>query len=177
MIEALHTNPTQLIGLLAFACAAIACARTALARRERPWWWLCAACSGFVLEVAVGLRHRTHDLVDALLQAEGSYASRGPVQIGLLAVALVLSAGTLAWLIRARGADANVKAATVGCAAALWLFLIEAISLHGVDAVMYAHIGPVMLIGWAWAATALLVLWAALRAATIRRESAPARRR
>ena len=175
MTEALHTNPTQLIGLLAFACAAIACARTALARRERPWWWLCAACSGFVLEVTVGLRHRTHDLVDALLQAEGSYASRAPLQIGLLAIALVLSAGTLLWLIRARGADANVKAAAVGCAAALWLFLIEAISLHGVDAIMYAHIGPVMLIGWAWAATALLVLWAALRASPSR-GSAPARR-
>jgi len=175
MTEALHTNPTQLIGLLAFACAAIACARTALARRERPWWWLCAACSGFVLEVTVGLRHRTHDLVDALLQAEGSYASRAPLQIGLLAIALVLSAGTLLWLIRARGADANVKAATVGCAAALWLFLIEAISLHGADAIMYAHIGPVMLIGWAWAATALLVLWAALRASPSR-GSAPARR-
>ena len=177
MIEALHTNPTQLIGLLAFACAAIACARTALARRERPWWWLCAACSVFVLEVAVGLRHRTHDLVDAVLQAEGSYASRGPVQIGLLTVALLLSAGTLLWLIRARATDANIKSAGVGCAAALWLFLIEAISLHGVDAVMYAHIGPVMLIGWAWAATALLVMGAALRAATVSRGSAPARRR
>jgi hypothetical protein len=177
MIEALHTNPTQLIGLLAFACAAIACARTARARHERAWWWLCAACSGFVLEVAIGLRHRTHDLVDALLQAEGSYASRAPVQIGLLAVALVLSAGTLLWLMRARRTDPNLKAAAVGCAIALWLFLIEAISLHGVDAVMYAYIGPVYLIGWAWAATALLVIGAALRAATISRESAPARRR
>ena len=174
MMEALGTNPTQLTGLLVFALAAIACARTAWIQRTRLWWTLTAACSCLVLEVAIGLRHRAHDLVDALLLADGLYASRGPVQLVLVGAALVLSVGTLAWLTRLRFADVNAKVATVGCAVALWLFLIETISLHGVDAVMYAHIGPVFVIGWAWAATALLVTGAALR---VKRGNAPARRR
>jgi hypothetical protein len=59
----------------------------------------------------------------------------------------------------------------------LWLFTIEAISLHAVDALMYAYIGPVLAIGWAWAALALTITAAALVAGKIRRESVRAPRR
>lgn len=177
MIEALHTNPTQLIGLLAFAGATVACARAAVALGGRRWWLLASAASACLLEVAIGLRHRSHDLVDAMLQAKGLYAARGQAQEALLAIAGLLAIGTLAGLLRWRGADIHSRVAAIACLASLCLFAVEAISLHAVDAVMYAKLGPVLLIGWAWATLALVTAASALRATKINRESVPAPRR
>lgn len=177
MIEALPTNPTQLTGLLVFAGAAMACARAALARGERRWWLLAAAASACVLEVAVGLRHRAHDLVDALLQAAGLYDARSQAQVALLVIAAVLIVGTLAACLRWRRADLPSRVAATACLASLWLFAIEAISLHALDALMYVPIGPILLIGWVWTALALVIAAAAVRATTVKRESVPAPRR
>jgi hypothetical protein len=182
----LHTNPTQLTGLLAFALATLACAAAARrgpgAARWRRLAWLQAACWA---EVLFGVRHRAHDMVDALLQARGWYAARGPLQVVLLVAVLVLAAATLAALARLRHLDARLWTAACATAMALWLFVTEAVSLHGVDAVMYLTLGPVLLIGCAWAACAAVVVGAAMRAAlgpapvphVLRPETVPARRR
>lgn len=176
MIDPLPINPTQLTGLLVFGCAALACAFAGQVCGERRWWRLAAVSSACMLEVALGLRHRAHDLVDAVLQAGGWYASRSHTQVLLLAIVALLAAGTLAWLLSLRGMAAAIRVGAAASIAALWLFTIEAISLHAVDALMYAHIGPVLAIGWAWAALALIITAAALVAAKISRESVPAPR-
>ena len=174
----LDTNPTQLTGLLAFALATVACIAAARNGRAATHWRRIAifqaAC---FVEVLFGLRHRAHDVVDTLLQAKGWYAERGPVQAALLVAVLALAAATFWVLARLRRLDAGVWVASAATAAALWLFVIESVSLHGVDAVMYLHLGPVLLIAACWAATAAAVIWAAAGAAGFRRESAPARRR
>lgn len=177
MIEALQLNATQLTGLLAFGGAAVACARAALMGRGRLWWVLCAASSAFAIEVVAGLRHRGHDLIDALLQAQGWYGSRGPVQVGLIAAVLLIGVWALVRLLRWRAADGCARAAVIACSVVLGLFFIEAISLHGVDTIMYAYVGPVKAIGWAWAAAALATAWAALRAAMPGREMPAVHRR
>lgn len=177
MIDALPINPTQLTGLLVFGGAAIACAFAAQVCGERRWWRLAAVSSVCMLEVAVGLRHRAHDLVDSVLQAGGWYESRSQAQVPLLVIVALLAAGTLAWLLSLRGTAAEIRVAAAASMAALWLFGIEAISLHAVDALMYAYIGPVLAIGWAWAALALVIAAAALHAARVSRESVPAPRR
>ena len=168
MMADFHTNPTQLTGLIVFALAALACARAAMPRRGAQgalWWGLAALQSAFFLEVVFGLRHRSHDAVDSVLQAHGWYASRGTLQIGLIAVALVLAGVCVVALVRLRRIDAAAMVAVIASAVALWLFVIEAISLHAVDALMYTRLGPVMRIGWVWAAASALVALAALRAA------------
>jgi hypothetical protein len=175
----LDTNPTQLTGLLAFALATAACviaARRGGAQRAR-WWRMAALQALCFLEVLLGFRHRAHDLVDALLQARGWYAARGPLQVALLAAALCLAALTFVALIRLRRVDTSVWTAAAATAAALWLFAIEMVSLHAVDAVMYIRLGPLLLIGACWAACAAVVAWAALRSPALSRGSAPARRR
>lgn len=177
MIEALHTNPTQLTGLLVFSAAAIVCARTGRLRADRLWFRVSAASAACTAEVAIGVRHLAHGAVNTVLQARGWYGSREPVQILLLAIALLLAAGTLACMVRMRHADANLRVASAAAAAALWLFLIEAISLHAVDAFMYVAIGPVLAIGWLWAVAALVVAVMALRATKVRRPAIAARRR
>lgn len=171
MIDALPINPTQLTGLLVFGCAAIACAIAGRVCSERRWWRLAGVSSVCMLEVALGLRHRAHDLVDSVLQAGGWYGSRSHTQMLLLAIVALLAAGTLAWLLSLRGTAAEIRVSAAASLTALWLFAIEAISLHAVDALMYSLIGPVLVIGWAWAALALVIGGAALRAVKVRRES------
>lgn len=169
----LDTNPTQLTGLLAFALATAACVIAARRGVHAARWWRMAALQALCfLEVLFGFRHRAHDVVDALLQARGWYAARGPLQVGLLVVALGLAALTFVALIRLRRVDTSVWIAAAATAAALWLFAIEMVSLHQVDAVMYIQLGPLLLIGACWAVCAAVVVWASLR-----RGSAPARRR
>ena len=62
---------------------------------------------------------------------------------------------------RSRGHGGLVVGGMLG--AGLGLFLVEAISLHSVDAVMYAQAGPVLLIGWIWAALGLVIAAAGWR--------------
>ena len=161
----LHTNPTQLTGLIAFALAALACVTVARRGAGTRWWRVAALQAVCLIEVLVGFRHRAHDLVDSLLQANGWYASRGPLQVALLVAALVLALLTFVALTRLRRAGAELWFAASATAAALCLFAAESVSLHGVDAVMYLNLGPVLLIGWCWAACAAVVGGAAIRAA------------
>jgi hypothetical protein len=164
MIAALDTNPTQLTGLVAFALAAIGCAHAA---RRRPWPWrgLMAAQLACFGEIVIGLRLRVHDVVDAVLQAQGLYASRVALQFGLVAVALALAIACILAALRWRGADADAARALAATAGAVSLFVVESISLHGIDAIMYASVGPVLMIALLWATAAMIVTASALRSA------------
>jgi hypothetical protein len=164
MIEVGDINATQLAGLLAFGAAALACARAARARQQRLWWKLAAISTGFALEAVLGLRHRLRGAVDIWLQGEGLYDSRTPAQIGLLVLCALLLAWAVWGLAGLRRAGPHARVAATACAVTLCLFVIEAISLHGVDALMYANIGPVRAVGWVWVVLAGTTAWAAWRA-------------
>jgi hypothetical protein len=43
------------------------------------------------------------------------------------------------------------------------LLLVEAISWHESDRVLYARLGPLLLVAYAWLACAAVVVWSALR--------------
>ena len=174
MLNDLHTDPTQLTGLLAFALSAFACWHAAKLRGS-TWRALAVAQLACFAEVLVGLRLRVHDLADFLLQGNGWYGARQSAQIPLLVISVLLS---IAWavvvVIRWRR-NVDVCIAVLATSAVVALFVIELISLHGVDAIMYVTIGPVLLIGVAWAAGALVVAASALHAA--KAGSSPARQR
>ena len=164
MIEVGDINATQLAGLLAFGVAALACVRAAKALQQRLWWKLAGASAGFALEAVLGLRHRLRAAIDIWLQGEGWYDSRTPVQVGLLVLCALLLAWALWGLAGLRHAGVHARVAATACAVALCLFVIEAISLHGVDSLMYANIGPVRVVGCAWVVLAGATAWAAWRA-------------
>jgi hypothetical protein len=164
MIEVGDINATQLAGLLAFGAASLACARAARARQQRLWLKLAAISTGFALEAVLGLRHRLRGAVDIWLQGEGLYDSRTPAQIGLLVLCALLLAWAVWGLAGLRRAGPHARVAATACAVTLCLFVIEAISLHGVDALMYANIGPVLAVGWVWMVLAGTTAWAAWRA-------------
>jgi hypothetical protein len=151
-----ETNPTQLAGLLAFAASTIACVWAARRRHSGGWAALAAVHAALWLDILLNTRHRLHNLVNAGLRALGLYESRVWLQAALLfALAAV---AVLAWRARRR-AGVAVGATLVLIA----LVLVEAISWHESDRVLYATVGPLLLIAYAWLACAAVVVWSALR--------------
>jgi hypothetical protein len=166
MLDRFGINPTQMIGLLSFAAAATSCAiaaRRSTRGDARAWQVLVFINSLFLIETVIGVRHRIHDYVDALLIAEGEYGQRHGMQefiiIGLATIALI-SATLLLFSRRLTGGAVRVAVSlTIALVA---LFAIETVSLHALDAVYYRPIGAVLLIGWLWAIAAAGICCVAL---------------
>lgn len=158
-------DPTRLAGTLAFGTAALACLRAAAASRRRPaslWWSLGALQLVCVLEVLLGLRYGLHETFNGLLQDRGWYASRGAWQ-GELLLAALGGVGTIVALACWRHRDdAAAIVAVVGTALGVSVLGTETISLHRIDAIMYAPAGPLVALAWMWIAAAALVTAAAL---------------
>jgi hypothetical protein len=151
-----ETNPTQLTGLLAFAASTVACAWAARRKHSSGWAALAAVHAALWLDILLNTRHRLHDAVNAGLSALGLYDSRVWLQAALLLALAVLA--LLAWRARRRAG-----AAVVATLVLIALLLVEAISWHESDHVLYTHLGPLLLIAYAWLACAAVVVWAALR--------------
>jgi hypothetical protein len=175
MLMDLPLNTTQLVGILAFAMACWAAWRAArfaalhADASSTTWRWISTLQFLYGLEVWLGTRHAAHDLVNAVLQATGLYAGRDSIQRMMLVVTVLtgMVAGGVMWQSHwwSRQSNMRAKLALVCTAAVLLLFLIETISLHAIDRVLYRPIGPVLLIAYAWAANGIAVTWLARRPA------------
>jgi hypothetical protein len=166
MFDRLSINPTQLTGLLAFAAATIACliATWRSGSRDAPTWKLLALMNClFLIEIFSGLRFHIHDLVKAILKAEGLYAQmHGEIQeiIDILVAIIALIFVTLFLFSRQVAGGAAWVAVSITIVVVA-LFAIETVSLRALRAVLYQPIGPVLMIGWLWAITAAGVCLAA----------------
>jgi hypothetical protein len=156
-------NPNQLTGIACFALAAAAC--TYAARRgSRAWRALAWTNAAFCLEIVISGRHRLHDFVDDVLRDHGWYAGRTPWQIGLLVVVAALALVCLppAW----RGVRGD-RLATIALAASLVVamsMMVEAVSLHAVDAWLYAPGAVLLPVVFGWIVASTVVVGAALGA-------------
>ena len=134
-------NPTQLTGTIAFLVAALMCAS-----RGRGWWFPTVTFALGVIELQLNARFRIHDAVEgAIIGAAAPFADKHHVQYVLIAIAAVIGIATVRRAGRMTMSDAAASAL-------IGLTVIETISLHAIDHVLYTRIGPVMLIGWFWAA-------------------------
>jgi hypothetical protein len=149
-------NATQSAGLAATAFAMVAC----VAAAKTPWRFLAVFHAALFLEVLLGLRHQIHALAGRGLMAEALYGERRPMQIALLAGLLVAGVLILWFAGRQKRLPAKVGILSSGMLAAL--FVVETISLHAIDAVLYRRIGPLMIIGFIWAALCAITILAAL---------------
>jgi hypothetical protein len=155
MLDHLGTNPTQLVGILSFAAASIACfvaARQPQSKDASTWKALTVINSLFLVEILTGIRHRLHNFAVTTFFREGKYAQRGPIQeiviLSLVVIAIILAVILFfSWRKTAGGPAKIVMSITF---LVLLLFAIETVSLHAVDAVFYQTIGSVMMIGWFW---------------------------
>jgi hypothetical protein len=162
---AIVLDVTRVTGVLAFGAAALACATLAISRRPRhPALWASLAVVQMLcaVEVLFGFRYGLHDLANGALLERGWYGSRGDWQALLLGagVAAICALGLLAaWQSRA---DRYAAVAIVGAALGVSVLLAETISLHRIDVVMYASLGPFVGLVWMWIAAASMVAAAAL---------------
>jgi hypothetical protein len=147
-VGSVSVDTTQWVGIVGFAVAALLCARAAR-NGSKGWWILMGLNALLIVEIVAGWRYRTHDLADALLLNQGLYESRRPWQVAMIAFALVVlvAAGLTA---RARIHSAALASAVTGLCFATSIFVVEAISLHAVDAVLYRGLGPVKVIAIFW---------------------------
>jgi hypothetical protein len=56
------------------------------------------------------------------------------------------------FLVRRQFATLGMRVAVIFTLGLLALFAVETVSLHTIDAIFYRPVGPVLLIGWLWAA-------------------------
>lgn len=156
-------DATQTVGIAGFGVAALLCARVA-PKSSNVWWVLTATNVLLMLEIVAGWRFRVHDHAAALLLNQGLYESRMLWQVAMIAVALVvlLAAGLT---LRARAQSASLASALTGLCSAISILVIEAISLHAVDAELYQALGPVKVIAFFWLAASTWISWAAIKAA------------
>ena len=137
-------DATQWAGVLSFGVASAACLVTAC----RPWPLLAIVNGCYAAECALGSRHGLHN---AAIAAMGEYYSgRASIQMVLIAIALGL--GAIFILPRRTDPAGRTRsgAATATLVTAL-LFILETISLHRVDAVLYRPAAAgLLVIGWLW---------------------------
>jgi hypothetical protein len=77
------------------------------------------------------------------------YAERAPLQITLLTGALALGVMALV-IVFLMARDPLVRIALICTGISGGLFVVEIISLHQMDRVLYQQLGPILLIGWLW---------------------------
>ncbi|MDO6414822.1 hypothetical protein Q4F19_10565 [Sphingomonas sp. BIUV-7] len=151
----MQINSTQAAGLLAFVPAASAAALAFRAagpgrlRERRTWAVIAAIHMLFAVEVVAMTRHHIVGAIDAWLIGAGLYSERRPAQAVMLLV-VVLSAAAAMFAVMRRATTRRSSIAVGATAALATLFLIESVSLHAVDALLYHPAGPVLLIGWLW---------------------------
>lgn len=168
MIERFGSNPTQIAGILAFVVTALACFIASGARRKSRdlsiWRRLSIVYGLLAIEMIAAMRHRIHDFVNALLKATGEYSARSGLQemlIAALAIVIITTMGVyFVRLGKVKGATRLAVGVTIALVA---LFLLEMISLHAIDAILYRPIGPLMAIAYLWIAASAVTGIAALR--------------
>ena len=150
-------NPTQLAGLVFIAIAGIACL---MARPRGPWRALAAVYGLLFVDMIFGLRHHLHDWVNAGLIADGLYQQRSGGQMMLLALLGIGAVALLFLLFRPMRLPARIG--LFSTAGMVLLLLIEMVSLHRVDAMLYQPVGPLFLIAFLWIGLCLTTASAAL---------------
>src|SRR6476620_5824984 len=114
LLSRFSAYPSDLIGLLSFAIAAIAClvaARRAAVRDARAWYFLALMNCLFVIEIYFGSRYRITELTKTVLAKEQLYGKlHGWFQeITIVAVVVILVAVIL-FVWRIAGTAARVAA-------------------------------------------------------------------
>ncbi len=154
-------NANQMTGIVCFALATAACTHAAR-NGSRAWRALAWTQAAFCLEIVLNTRHRLHNLVDDALQAHGWYAARTPWQIGLLAAVALVAVVCVPVAWRSARGDRLATIALVATLVVATSTAVQAVSLHAVDAWMYASGLGLLPVVYGWIAASTVVIAAAL---------------
>jgi hypothetical protein len=151
----MQINSTEAAGFIGFIPAAIAALFAAVSDPRPPvrkGWALIGAIDALLtIEILASMRHRLGIVLREWLRASHLFPERRPVQAALILVILAIALLAAFALVR-RMPTRTLAMAAGATAAALGIFIVETVSLHAVDGVVYAPAGPILLIGWLWLA-------------------------
>jgi hypothetical protein len=129
---------------------------------------LAIAYALMTVEVLFGGRHNLAIYAKKIMLSFDSYEDRRGPQAVILGTAIAAALIVVARVILAsRHLSRNERVALVVMLCEVFLFVIESISLHGMDRMLYHQVGPILLIGWFWATGGIVATCAA--AITLRR--------
>ncbi|MBN8807503.1 MAG: hypothetical protein J0I47_04590 [Sphingomonas sp.] len=149
-------NPTQLVGTIGCAMAALAC----LSRRDRRWIAPASVFMGMLVDLQLNTRYAVRTAAENFLFAHGlPFAEKRPFQVVVLIVAAIVLVLAIRWFARGKN---GLREARLGAILIAALWMIEAISLHATDHIMWAPAGPILLGAWLWLAACALAIWGAL---------------
>ena len=170
--EIIQINATQAAGLLSFGITAVVCFVAWRSVAKSIWGWLTIIYAAITIEILVDGRHWISNTLRTILRSTGFYQDRGIWQI-LLVVLFLAIAGAIALKMSlvSRQQEGATPKATYVTALTLMLFVVETISPHKIDAILYHKAGSVLVIGWIWAAFATLTV--TLTISALRRHSKP----
>lgn len=169
----MHVDSTQIAGMLGLGLAALAAAAAFVAERhdrlaKNTWAGIAALHAILASEVLVMLRHRVEGGVGDWLRTAGGYSERRPGQSVLILVIIGVAIFVARHVVR-RAADRRLAVALGSTMTLVTLFVVESISLHQIDSVLYRPVGPLLTVGWLWIACALVTIMVAVRAVGRRR--------
>jgi uncharacterized membrane protein len=164
-------NSTEIAGFLAFVPAALTSSLASFRTRNRAdsriWAIIAAVYYLLAIEILANTRFIGEDLLRRLLRDTNEYAARRPPQAAALLAVMALTIVVSVAIVR-RVPGRITRFATLATIAVVELFICESVSLHAVDAILYAPAGPIILIGWGWLAFG----WSTtLAAASVRRRT------
>ncbi|SIN60432.1 hypothetical protein SAMN02745824_0664 [Parasphingorhabdus marina DSM 22363] len=146
----LFDNSTQAAGLLAFLIAFGCCL---IPGRRGAWSWLAAIYLALAIEMMVETRHGLRLLVNDVMQRGGLYADRTGYQLAIAGLLTILVLAVLYQVAQSglwRKSSRAAKTAGIATLILLLLFVVELLSLHAIDALLYQTTGGLMRVGWSW---------------------------
>jgi hypothetical protein len=115
------------------------------------WQWSVAIYGVLVMELLIGFRHQIVGAVRSITMEQGFYDIRRSYQPILIIAMLLANVLIFYWLLRIQWRTNPIFGVYVSLMLISALFLMEIVSLHAVDAVLYRRVGSILLIGWLWA--------------------------
>ena len=161
-------HPTQIAGVAAFTLAALASllAASVFAGRDRRFLAVAIVNALYAVEVANGWRFALLIRLRQLFARVAPYDDRTVMQVPLVLLVLLLALVAVRLLVVGRrglrGGTVSANAAALATAGATGQFLLELVSWHPVDHILYHPVGPLLLGAWLWIGWGLVVMVAAL---------------
>jgi hypothetical protein len=169
-------NPVKVGGMVTYLVASASCGLTA-ARTLNPRISRLAAVLGLIqaallLDIAFDWRWRLYDWLRSQAVAYHWYEQRRwPQVVVLMIMAVVLASGVVV-ARRVFLPNPGAALAVNGTLLSIDCWLMEVISLHATDSILYHHVGPLMIISFVWLLAGAMVTTGILRAGFGRAETA-----
>jgi magnesium-transporting ATPase (P-type) len=160
-------NPTQFVGLLSFSVTAALCFAVwrSTQNARSTWAWITIAYAGLAIDVLLSGRHLLSGALRSILRTIDLYQNRGFLQILIVFLLIAIALAIVGMTVRlSRQQVSSASKAALATALTLLFFLVETVSAHKIDAILYQKAGPILFIGWIWIALATLTITIAIGA-------------